>query len=80
MTVAELQFLLSNLAKFLRASEGAKVAAELEHLCERLIPFEAFKLRAMGDFPVQAEAYSRGELLPKPGRQARRPSALRTGH
>jgi hypothetical protein len=65
VTVAELQLLLSDLAKFLRASEGAKVAGELEYIAARLGPFREYKLKGFADFLEQAEAYSRGALAPK---------------
>ena len=65
MTVAELQLLLSDLGKFLRASESAKVAGELEYIGSKLAPFKDYKLKAFADFLEQAEAYSRGALVPK---------------
>lgn len=65
MTVAELQLLLSDLSKFLRASESAKVAGELEYISAKLQPFKGYRLRAFADFLDQAEAYSRGALAPK---------------
>jgi hypothetical protein len=65
MTVAELQLLLSDLGKFLRASESAKVAGELEYIGAKLTPFRGYKLKAFADFLEQAEAYSRGVLAPK---------------
>ena len=65
MTVAELQLLLSDLGKFLRASESAKVAGELEYISARLAPFREYKLKAFADFLETAEAYSRGALAPK---------------
>ena len=65
MTVAELQMLLADLSKFLRASESAKVAGELEYISARLAPFRDYKLRAFADFLEKAEAYSRGALAPK---------------
>ncbi len=65
MNVAELQLLLSDLSKFLRASESAKVAGELEYICGKLVPFREYKLKAFADFLEQAEAYSRGALAPK---------------
>ena len=40
MTVAELQLLLSDLGKFLRASDSAKVAGELEYVSAKLEPFK----------------------------------------
>jgi len=39
VTVAELQQLLSDLGKFLRASQSASVAGELEYLCGKLQHF-----------------------------------------
>jgi hypothetical protein len=65
VTVAELQLLLSDLGKFLRASESAKVAGELEYISARLAPFREYKLKAFADFLEKAEAFSRGELAPK---------------
>jgi hypothetical protein len=57
--------LLSDLGKFLRASESAKVAGELEYISTRLAPFRDYKLKAFADFLEKAEAYSRGALAPK---------------
>lgn len=65
MTVAELQLLLSDLSKFLRAAESAKVAGELDYISSKLAPFRDQKLKAFADFLEQAEAYSRGALAPK---------------
>jgi hypothetical protein len=65
VTVAELQLLLSDVGKFLRASEAAKVAGELEYISAKLQPFRGYKVKAFADFLEQAEAYSRGELAPK---------------
>jgi hypothetical protein len=65
VTVAELKLLLSDLSKFLRASDSAKVAGELEYICAKLAPFKDYKLKAFADFLEQAEAYSRGALAPK---------------
>src|SRR5208337_4389262 len=65
VTVAELQLLLSDLGKFLRASAAAKVAGELETISAQLTPFKDYNLKAFADFLVQAEAYSRGALAPK---------------
>lgn len=65
MTVAELQLLLVDLGKFLRASESAKVAGELEYISDKLTPFRDYRLKAFADFLEQAEAYSRGVLAPK---------------
>jgi hypothetical protein len=62
VTVAELQALLSDLGKFLRAADSAKVAGELEYICARLTPFQGYKLKAFADFLVKAEEYSRGVL------------------
>jgi hypothetical protein len=70
VTVAELQSLLSDLGKFLRASESAKVAGELEYISTKLAPFRGYKLKAFGDFLEQAEAYSRGALAPPRGKGA----------
>jgi hypothetical protein len=64
LTVAELQLLLSDLAKFLRASDAARVAGELEQISARLAPFRDYKLKAFADFLEKAEAYSRGALAP----------------
>lgn len=64
MTVAELQLLLSDLSKFLRASEAAKVAGEIEYISARLAPFREYKLKVFADFLVKAEEYSRGALAP----------------
>jgi hypothetical protein len=65
VTVAELQLLLSDLGKFLRASEAAKVAGEVEYISVKLAPFRDYKLKAFADFLEQAEAYARGALAPK---------------
>jgi hypothetical protein len=65
VNVAELQQLLSDLSKFLRASESAKVAGELEYISTKLVPFREYKLKAFADFLEKAEAYSRGELALK---------------
>jgi hypothetical protein len=65
VTVAELQLLLSDLGKFLRAAGSAAVAGELEHISSKLTPFRDQKLKAFADFLEQAEAYSRGALAPK---------------
>jgi hypothetical protein len=65
VTVAELQLLLSDLSKFLRASSAAAAAGDLEYISARLQPFRGYKLKAFGDFLEQAEAYSRGALAPK---------------
>ena len=65
MTVAELQLLLSDLGKFLRASEATKVAGELEYISAKLVPFRGYKLKAFADFLEKAEAYSRGRLRRK---------------
>ena len=64
MTVAELQLLLSDLGKFLRASESAKVAGELEYISTKLAPFRDYKLKAFADFLEKAEALSRGAAAP----------------
>jgi hypothetical protein len=56
---------LSDLGKFLRVSESAKVAGELEYLSARLQPFKDSKLKAFADFLEQAEAISRGAPAPK---------------
>jgi hypothetical protein len=60
VTVAELQLLLSDLGKFLRASESAKAAGELEYVSAKLAPFRDYKLRAFADFLEKADADSRG--------------------
>ena len=65
MTVAELQLLLSDLGKFLRASQAATAAGELEYMSTKLGPFRGYKLKAFADFLETAEAYSRGALAPK---------------
>jgi hypothetical protein len=65
VTVAELQQLLSDLGRFLRAAQSAGVAGELEYISGKLQPFRAYKLKAFADFLEQAEAYSRGALAPK---------------
>jgi hypothetical protein len=65
VTVAELQLLLSDLGKFLRASGAATVAGEVEHISAKLAPFREYKLKAFAEFLEQAEAYSRGALAPK---------------
>jgi hypothetical protein len=65
VNVAELQLLLSDLGKFLRAAESAKVAGELEYISARLQPFRGYKLKAFADFLEQAEAYSRGGVVQK---------------
>ncbi len=59
MTVAELQVFLSDLGKFLRAAESAKVAGELEYVSARLTPFKDYKVKAFADFLEKAEAESR---------------------
>jgi hypothetical protein len=64
MTVAELQLLLSDLSKFLRASESAKVAGELEYISTKLALFRDYKLKMFADFLEKAEAYLRGALAP----------------
>jgi hypothetical protein len=66
VTVAELRLLLSDLGKFLRASESAKVANELDYICAKLTPFNDYKLKAFADFLEQAEGYAKGALAPKP--------------
>jgi hypothetical protein len=65
VSVAELQLLLSDLSKFLRLSDSAKVAGELEYIAAKLAPFREYKLKAFADFLEQAEAFSRGALTPK---------------
>ena len=65
MTVAELQLLLSDVGKFLRASDAGRVAGELEYISAKLVPFREYKLKAFADFLEKAEAYSRGALAPK---------------
>jgi hypothetical protein len=65
VTVAELQLLLFDLGKLLRAAESAKVAGELESIAAALQPFREYKLKAFADFLVKAEEYSRGVLMPK---------------
>jgi hypothetical protein len=65
VTVAELQLLLTDLGKFLRAAESARVASELEEIGSKLQPFREFKLKAFADFLVKAEEYSRGVYAPK---------------
>jgi hypothetical protein len=64
VTVAELQLFLSDLGKFLRASESARVAGELEYLSDKLQPFKNHKLKAFADFLEKAEAESRGVVAP----------------
>lgn len=49
MTVAELQMLLSDTGKFLRATAGATAAGELEYLSARLQPFAGQKIKAFAD-------------------------------
>jgi hypothetical protein len=49
MTVAELQMLLSDVGKFLRATAGATAAGELEYLSGKLQPFAGQKLKAFAD-------------------------------
>ena len=46
--------LLSDLSKFLRASESVKVAGELEDIIAKLEPFKGYKLRAFADFLEKA--------------------------
>src|SRR5262249_50742357 len=65
VTVAELQLLLSDLSRFLRAAASSQAAAELEYVSAKLLPFGQYKLRAFADFLEKAEAYSRGEPAPK---------------
>jgi hypothetical protein len=67
VTVAELQQFISDLGRFLRASESAKVAGELEYLCGKLEPFRDRKLKAFADFLEQAEASTSGVPTPKAG-------------
>ena len=77
MTVAELQLLLSDLGKFLRASQSAAVAGELEYISTKLTPFREYKLKAFADFMEKAEAYSRGRWHPRrkgAGRRRERPT------
>jgi hypothetical protein len=64
VTVAELQLLLSDLGKFLRASDSAKAAGDLEYISTKLTPFRDYKLKAFADFLERAEAYSQGALAP----------------
>lgn len=66
MTVAELQLLLSDLGKFLRAADSSRVAGELDYISAKLAPFSAYKLKAFADFLEKAEAQSRGAVAPKP--------------
>lgn len=61
MTVAELQLLLSDMSKFLRAAEAKKVADDLEYIGVKLTPFKEYKLKAFADFVEKCEAASRGE-------------------
>jgi hypothetical protein len=77
VTVAELQQLLSHLGEFLRASESAKLAGELEYISAKLAPFRAYKLKAFADLLEQAEAHARGECKPKkaPGGGAKKDKA-----
>ena len=49
MTVAELQMLISDVGKFLRASDSSRVAGELEYLTNKLQPFRDYKLKAFAD-------------------------------
>ena len=49
MTVAELQMLLTDTGKFLRATAGATAAGELEYLSDKLRPFAGQKLKAFAD-------------------------------
>jgi hypothetical protein len=65
VTVEELQMLLTDLGKFLRASKSATAAGELEYVGAKLTPFRGYKLKAFADFLEKAEAYSRGALAPK---------------
>src|SRR5262249_22468632 len=67
VTVAELQLLLSDLGKFLRASESARAAGELEYVSTKLAPFRDYKLKAFADFLEKAEASSRGAVAPPKG-------------
>ena len=64
MIVAELRTFLSDLSKFLRASESAKAAGELEYLVAMLDPFGGQKVRAFADFIAQAEASSKATSAP----------------
>ena len=75
MTVAELQLLLSDLGKFLRASQSARAAGELEYISEKLSPFKGYQLKAFGDFLVKAEEYSRGVPAPKKAKGGRKSKA-----
>ena len=65
MTVAELQLLLSDLGKFLKASQAAKAAGELEYVSDRLSPFKGYQLKAFADFLVKAEEYARTGPAPR---------------
>ena len=49
MTVAELQMLLSDVGKFLRATGASTSAGELEYFSARLQPFAGVKLKAFAD-------------------------------
>jgi hypothetical protein len=51
--------LLTDLSRFLRASEGTKVAVELEQIVTRLEPFKCQKLKAFGDFLLKVEEHMR---------------------
>jgi hypothetical protein len=65
VTVGELQLLLTDLGKFLRAAEAARVVGELEYFTAKLQPFRDQKLKAFADFLTQAEAAARGIPAPK---------------
>lgn len=74
MTVAELQLLLSDMSKFLRAAEAAKVARELEYIGVKLTPFKEYKLKTFADFLEKCEAASRGVPAPKSPRGGKKKS------
>ena len=62
VTVAELQLLLLDLGRLLRASAAAVCVGQISNLSGQVgnLTYKAF-----ADFLVQAEAYSRGALAPK---------------
>jgi hypothetical protein len=75
VTVSELQALLSDLSRFLRASGASAGAGELEYLGAKLGPFKDRKLKAFADFLEQAEAVSRGVAAPKAGGRPKKSKA-----
>ena len=65
MTVAELHVFLLDLSKFLRSSDAAKPAGEIEYLCVKLLPFREMRLKDFGNILTTSEERSKG-ALPSP--------------